>query len=94
MSDIEKTSYFFEKAEIKNSFSERVNKLYFERIGEFHKKPEYRRKSERLMYLRDLVISKGIEAELVDSLIKTAIEKTSSEYQYVEYNIPDIFLNP
>ena len=67
--------------------------LYFEHIEKMQHSPEYLQTTDKLFYLRNLIISMGIDEKLVDTLIEATMEKTASECEVFDSTIIDAFFS-
>ena len=78
----------------KNSFKKKLEDFHISCIDTIQKTDEYIRDTDRKLYLRNLFIKEyNVAASLVDELIETTANLIALEYDYVNYHMPDLFLD-
>jgi len=74
---------------VERQLNENLDAIYFANIEKLQKNPEYVNFANQMMHLRDLVIGAGVDEKLVDALIEATEDKTSMEYEYLNYTLMD-----
>lgn len=83
-----------QETDIKDNFYKKIKEFHMDCIGEIQKTNEYRELTNKKLSIRNLLITKyNVEESIIDELIETTDEINSFEYEYVDYNIPEIFFS-
>lgn len=79
---------------VKDNFNESMKQLYFKCIEDLQKTDEYMAMSDRITTLTNsLIFQYKADEKVVDELVELIMERTTSEFEYVNYHIPDLFFN-